>query len=109
MTNQTYPFTDQEFNAIQNTIHQAFMHPVLQDESDDILEINNKHLIKSEDAYRFGKTFSIYKNDKNSYVYELKDEDSDSIYFNIESNFEDILEHLNVSFEADIECIEQQL
>lgn len=109
MTNQTYPFTDQEFNAIQDTIHQAFTHPVLQDESDDILVINTKHLIKSEDAYRFGKTFSIYKNDKNSYVYELKDKDSDSIYFNIESNFEDILEHLNVSFEADIECIEQQL
>lgn len=105
----TIPFTNQEYQQIQNTIHQTFLHPTLSNESEDILEINHKHFIKSEDNYRFGKTFSLYKLDKNSYVYELKDEDCNAVYFQIETEFKKILQHLKNTIEADIECIEQQL
>ena len=105
----TIPFTNQEYQQIQNIINQTFNHPNLQDESNDILEINTNMLIKSEDAYRFGKTFSLYKLDKDTYVYQLKDEDCNAVYFQIESKFENILKHLKNTIEADVECIEQQL
>lgn len=104
----TVPFTNQEYQQIQDIIKQTFNHPNLENESNDILEINTNVLIKSEDAYRFGKTFSLYKLDENSYIFELKDEDCNAVYFQIETEFKKILQHLKNTIEADIECIEQQ-